>query len=685
MSELRATITNIATLPREHWVTITLPRPLAVSLGAECTFLTDTGARWRAVRGRTMGLKTVYRIRAYLGGSERVQGTLLNEPHPSAEPYQFHTWVTDDLTALVPSMGARVNGADHWDSPLSGLPVLIDQSAAHTRWWLRRWIPQLGLIFEYWADVLHKDPVVNFWGKVVWSNRNDPNTNKQFDFLALKAGEYMALDFARRNGSNPPFRDQFGMYGVVLNSAPVVLNDGAGLPLSGNMLAFISPGASDPVPADPGNMSDPVVRSIANLYAGAQGPIRGVSHDWHGYWLAARNLPRFGPAYTSRRELEWQQFLDMLQVPTGWTADRPVGIGRTPGQTGGQEDFGATKGTYMVAERDPRWLQAFQYTNQSELFRGFNHYEANATPLNLDAHPQWVTWSGATHYHPGVSPDRLGKGPGLVPGTGWYGYDDQHRSQNGLAAYLTLTDDPLIEDQLKHMVTTDAASYRMRYPNNGVDSPRGQGRPLGAWAHFTLLFDGPERQKWVNIVTAHLNASLANPSLNVSGPMKCLGWGGPDGRKQVYLPNGELGRYMSMWEHGLAVVGLYNTVKAQPSNATAREILLRVCRMMLQFAFFEENGTWWTVADLLWNDGEAPPGGLVSTNRALVTAPGAGDVNSWTFAGLLVVREVLAAENPPRLGDLTRYIAAITGGQEASNRMEAEWWAAVDTVQFPMP
>jgi hypothetical protein len=680
---MKATLTNLSPLPREHWAVVTFPRPLAASFGHECTFQTNDGQRWRAVRGRTVGMKTVYRIRAYMGGNQTVQGRLVNARHSNAGDYQLHPWVTDDIGALLPSAGARVADVDRWDRDHTS-PFMIDSSPAHTRWALRRWIPELGVIFEWWADLLHNDPVIPCWGKIVWSNRMDPAVNKGFQFFAIKSGEFIALDFAQRNGALTPLKDPHGQWGAVLNSQMVVLNDGAGIPLSGNMLAYRSPSLTDK-PADPDDTQDLHVQGIANLHAGAHGPILGVCEEWDGHWLACGNVPRFRTGATPNSQAAWDAFVASQAQFGGWFANRPIGIGKTPGQTGAQEDFGATKGTLAVSARDPRWIRIAQYALQSELFRGFNHYEVNGVPLDLARHPDWVTWSGVTHFHPGVSSDRLNKEASAAPpGTGWYGYDDEHRSQNNQAAYMMLTDDPLMEDQLKHLVTTDRASYRMRFPNFGGGAARAQGRTSGAWAQFLAVTDGPEKQHWINMVATRMNASLhLNPAINVAGPMKVLAWGNPDGRKQVY-DGAQLGRWTSFWEHGLAIVGIYNAVKQQPSNANAKEILLRICRTLVRFAFFKHSGTWYTVADCLWNDGEAPPGEMTPTNRALAASPGTDSVNTWTFAGLLVAREVLAGElEPARKAELDDYIQTITGGQEAGDQTTAEWWAIIRDIRFP--
>ena len=63
----------------------------------------------------------------------------------------------------------------------------------------------------------------------------------------------------------------------------------------------------------------------------------------------------------------------------------------------------------------------------------------------------------------------------------------------------------------------------------------------------------------------------------------------------------------------------------------------------------------------------------------MTSAPDAGDVRSWTFAGVLVAREVLGPDHE-LAARLNEYVLATTGGEEARDRETAEWWAAVATI-----
>ena len=681
---MRATIHNLTSLPREHWAVVTFPNSLANNFGVECTFQVDSGDSWRAVRGRSIGKKTVYRVRANLKGNQLAKGKLINKPHSSATNYVAHEWTKDDIGSLIPSVIIGVDGSSYETTLIEG-PDLIDKSPAHQRWWIRRWIPELGIAFEWWSDILHDDPVIPCYGKVVWSDRKDANYARDFKYIQLKSGEYFALDFATRNGATSPAKDPKGKWNMHLAPYQLNLQDGAGIPFTGSMLAFIS---NAPLKDhDPEDNSNSVVRDIQNLKAGAEGPIVGVSHDWNGNWLAANNIPRFKQP-TKEGEDDWAKFVKDMDTPANWFVRRPVGINKTPSQTGDQEDFGATKGTYAVTDLQPKHIRTLQYSVFSELFRGMNLYGKEGKPLDPADYPGYNTWSGWIHYHLRVATNRLGKADGPWAATGWDGYDDQHRSQNNFAAYGMLTDDPLVDDQIKHYNLVDRVSYRILFNHYGPGAARGQGRVIGTWAQFLTLTEGEDNQKWKDLIDIRVANSISNPSMNVLGPMNVLSWADPDPRKTVYK-DGQLGPYTTLWEHGLAAVGFYNLHKQYPT-LESREILTKICRNLTDFGCFKENGVWYTVDSMLWSDGEAPPGGLnlangLTTdqqnnfNTEFTYTPGMTGVTSWTFAGILVAREFLS-DDIARMDKLDEYVKAITGREEASDRRQAEWWAAVKSI-----
>lgn len=679
---MRATLVNVSSRTRRHWAQVTFPRQAVSQFGHECTFVTDDGRRFRAVKGRNRGLAaTVYRIRMTMDGHEWLRGTLQNQPHADAHSVCVgHRWTVDDIQALVPDIGVLIDRNVHWSPQSPSHLLLVDSSPAHHRWFLRKPIAGTGLVFEWWGDLLHQDPVIPAWGKLVWSDRNDPNLNRSFGGFIMKSGEYFHLDYGRRHGSGDPVRDTNKQWQFVLGTN-INLNDGAGLPLSGRMLSFVGPTMQEQLGPDTdlSDMTDTNALDFSSLQAAAEGPIVGVCHEWNGSWCAALNIPRFHNMEAARTaaNAEWNAFVASLENNVGWFGSRPYGISRTPGQTGGQEDFGATKGSSAVTLFDPRFILMYQYSVYADVFRGFMHYENNE-PLRLENHPRWVTWSGMTHYHTGVSPDRLGKAPATFnPGSGFWNYDDEHRSQNGLAAYMALTDDPLTDDIVQHQTTTDLASYRMRYPNNGGGAARAQGRTAGAWANFAMLTEGDLRNAQLRMIAEVARKAATSVRFAASLPVPVLGAHGPDGRKAIFDETGALLPTWSVWEHGLAMVGVYNALKANPNDATMREVATRLARLLAQWGCFEDTDGWWLVCDMWYREGQPITGALSKSNNKIIFDR--GGVATWTFAGVLVASELLP-ETDPLKARARACVAAITQNREAGDRMQAEWWAAVRSV-----
>lgn len=681
---MRATIANISQLPRQHWGVVTFPSMLAGSYPEEATFLADDGRAFRAVRGHTVGCKTVYRVRATLSGSELVSGTLEPDAHPDAAEFRPHPWAVDYVQALLPDLSAQLSDQSVLWSRDDTPPIKVAWSKAHQRWRIDRRIGDVGLYLSFWIDVLHEDPVLPVWAKVVWSDRTDPQYSREFPALGLAMGEYVAFDFWNRHGLIAPTR--IGTKWVQpLNATPITLGDGSGLPLSGNMLAFYSPESSDP-PPDPEDVSNAENAGLRDLAAGAYGPVLGVSHDWEGMFLANASLPRLGDGHVSSTDIRWQNFKAMLEQPANWFVTREYGLAKTPGQTGDQHDFGAQKLTGAITEHDPRDIRIAQYSVQAEIFRGYNHYEQDGSPLDIANHPNWVTWRGRTHYHPGVSTDRLGKGEWYEPPppSGWEGRDDEHDSRQTWAALLALTDDPYLEDQVHHMATTDLAAYRIRYPQYGCGAARAQGRVNGSLVQLASVVPAETRTRLETCLGARLDTLAANHSLQVPGPMKALAWGNPDNRKPIVDIDGNPGRWCSMWEHGLGVVGLWKVTK-DTANVPPEWLaaLDKACTTLATFGFFNESDRWFFVDDILWSDGEAPPGGLFVGSPHLTSSEGfTSGVAKWTFAGLLVAQRRITKALAQKTG-IDALITAMTGGTEARDQRQAEWWAIIDKVPPP--
>lgn len=652
---------NISNLPRTGWT-----RQIAVPLHrrtwpVEATFLAGDKT-FRAVRGEDVGdHSATYRIHATMAGGESMLGELIDKPHPH-KPVTVHRWVLDDLKALVPIVTVRTPGAyvdevfacDEIVSPLTPLST----SPIHTRFHFRSRNVATGLYQDIYADVLDGDPVIHLWGAATWSDTLRKDRTIAFDLVGISSGEELQIDHRDANGWT-----QFEHDGkkVVLFGLNVPFLDGGAIPFRGSILAFRGPDAA--LPWTPDSEDE---REAKNLLAARQGPMIGLCTEWDGSWLCTQRVPH----------------------PSGWRgcptpaggmfARRPIGCSLTPGQTGDQEDFGATKGTAAVSENEVRWIYNAAWHVDADFFRGVRHFEQDGSPYDPAKHPNHVTWSGRTHYHQGVSPDTLGKEGSWWPTNpmgGYEGYDDEHRSQNNLFAVIALTGDPILQDHLCHHLATDAASYTVRFSTTAAS--RAEGRLSAAWAHAALLLSGEPKRRAVEMLGRRIVLADQHPALNTAGPVKTIAMHGPDGRKPIRDAAGQLMPTWTVWEHALHALGvLLATNSGQVDLPRAQSVLVRLCRTLADFGCYEKApGVWAIVQDIAWYaDGRAVPLGAgfdtADTN--------AGDVRSWTMVGLLVARKVLKDVDPERATKLERCIVAHgIELHEPPNQKAAEWWAAV--------
>lgn len=653
---MELTLENLSPHKRKHWVSVRVPK--SSLLPDEMTLhVGDFPHRMmRVVLGATNGDFTTLHVHADMDGHELLTGGLSLQPHPEATPqFVMHPWVYDDIEKLVPRLQVLGSKSDlvEWK--------LIDNSRARQRWWAKI-RTRNGFIMEWFADVYCNDPVVDIWGKVVWSDRRTSLPSITADFIQIETGESVVFDFARNLGILQGQKNKQGVYKHIL-ATNMIFGDGVAIPFSGVMLCF-KDGADNLT-------NEGIHESIQNLQAAGSGPIRGVAKMLNGEWLAGGQLPRLVSQVVEEEEEDaWAMFAATQNVPRGFLAARPFGCTATPGQPGDQEDFAATKGTLAILGR-PRQTYVLQHSVQADALRGFNHYEENGKPLDLANHPRWTTNNGGTHWNTSVSPDRLGKTPLPVPANGWYGYDNQHRSQNNLAAYLALCDDPIMLDQVKHMITTDKADYRRKYPMYGAEPARGQGRPMGTWANLYSATGLPELKE---LAVAQIRQTYWAMNLLPVGPVAPLAIVPVDNRKPVRI-NGQLTQSVCMWEHGLAIVGFYLALRAFKFEGDdllmIRTILDRLSNLLMTCATFREtSGSAFEtmfVSDMAWvGDGQLPPGGLVRGNPALSLAVGLDGVGLWVRAGLRVAHEYTGTAEPVHLID-----------DPSISIRRAEWSAAV--------
>ncbi|MEC7582781.1 MAG: hypothetical protein VYE77_00555 [Planctomycetota bacterium] len=174
------------------------------------------------------------------------------------------------------------------------------------------------------------------------------------------------------------------------------------------------------------------------------------------------------------------------------------GLAKNAGQTGDQRDFGVVKLSPVAASGLPSLLFEMEASVLQESCRPVHYFEADGRMVQAAEHPKWIVWSGRTHWHSGVSPDRLGKPhpPPSYSKHGWTGKDRQHWSSNYIGAYAQLTGAHWARREFEHeaQLYLSGQTVRRGLSTSGAGAPRGAGRTLLA-ACWTYLVTGNEDVK----------------------------------------------------------------------------------------------------------------------------------------------------------------------------------------------
>ncbi len=259
-------------------------------------------------------------------------------------------------------------------------------------------------------------------------------------------------------------------------------------------------------------------------------------------------------------------------------------LARMAGQTGDQTDFGTVKLSLVAHSGLPSLLHEVELSVLQEGCRPVHFFEADGTPVDPAAHPDWIVWSGRTHWHGGVSKDRLGK-PVPEPRYethGWTGKDREHWSNNHLAAYALLTGAHWARRELQNEARLYLAGQTLdpRHSTSNAGAPRGGGRTALA-AAWTLLVTGDEalgkrmdarmdQVYWRQWAGRDLAPDRVRP----------MAAAGPDAR----LLQGKH-EYWTPWQDALAAVG-FAAHHRTTGNANARTLAEALAQNVVRHGWF---------------------------------------------------------------------------------------------------
>ncbi|MBL8751695.1 MAG: hypothetical protein JNK15_00225 [Planctomycetes bacterium] len=350
------------------------------------------------------------------------------------------------------------------------------------------------------------------------------------------------------------------------------------------------------------------------------------------------------------------------------------GLERFAGQTGDQADFGVVKLSLVAHAALPSLLHEVEVSVLQEGCRPVHFFEADGAPVEPRAHPEWIVWSGRTHWHGEVSKDRLGK-PVPEPrfeAHGWTGKDREHWSNNHLAAYALLTGAHWARRELQNEARLYLAGQTLdpRHSTSNAGAPRGGGRTALA-AAWTFLCTGDqalatrmdERMDRVYAV------QWAGRSLGAEA-VRPMGIAGPDPR----LLQGTC-EFWNPWQDAIAAVG-FAAHHRVTGNANARTLAEALATNVVRHGWFVGERHHDVATAIRWQGGtplsteqwqkQDPTTVLLATGTAFAEwSAGAVEIarvvaerDGDTAIGekcLTIQRRLRAARRPPADGGMDRF------------------------------
>lgn len=279
----------------------------------------------------------------------------------------------------------------------------------------------------------------------------------------------------------------------------------------------------------------------------------------------------------------------------------PHGLAKMAGQTGDQADFAVCKLSLVAHSGLPSFLHEVEVSVLQEACRPVHFFAADGSPVEPAAHPDWVVWSGRTHWHGGVSKDRLGK-PVPEPRYethGWTGKDREHWSNNYLAAYALLTGAHWARAELQNEVRLYLAGETLRpeLSTSHMGAARGAGRTAQAAAWMALVTGDAELCARMDARMEQIIQKEADCFAFPASSVQPLAICHPDGR----MLQGKH-RFWNPWQEALAAIG-FAAHHRVTGNATAREMAEKVATNVVRYGWYVDAESADIAVAIRWMDG----------------------------------------------------------------------------------
>ncbi len=327
-------------------------------------------------------------------------------------------------------------------------------------------------------------------------------------------------------------------------------------------------------------------QDLLSMEALQRGDVRACAAAWEGSAGPFRAVPALSPYLGDGRDAALARYQN-------WKAavmDRPIrpweattmGLLPNAGSTGAQDDFpqGPAPEVLSPATVAPYNLAELEAAGYGEFRRPIHYRNLDGSRLVPKEHPNWRSWSQQTHFHPTVSPDRLGKpdwwGPFETHSYG--GRDNQHFSLNRLGAAVLLGGSRLLEDELN-----DHIVHWLQHSFDGTNRARGRHMNGAVW-----LYRLTRNEDLLAAMKAEAEPNVATwPSTGGQGqpwPIDCSSWGTPDGR----VLGGRTPFWVG-WSESLCAPGLWLGHKETGVDAF-RDLAIRSLRTLMLWGWFKRDG-----------------------------------------------------------------------------------------------
>ncbi len=432
------------------------------------------GARWPdgSVRYAKLLVHIVY------GPKQTRNLKVVDGTHPNPLPFVYHNAILSSVGNMLVKLRIKVNG-QWYENPFINLHLIEDNR-------MRKVYRSKDRMGDFIADlkvyVSSRQQLIKFELAVTGSNPLTTAMNHSLEDMRLSVDGncFMNIRGAARRGvsSIVPYKD----FRLMSNDT---FGNGQKQSWYGELFPFL----------DFSNMEQ-----VGNALAALEYVVYGMSTDWSAKG-AFTSLGAVQQPETASPNAHWTQLLSQLDQYYGFINspgspwdDYPLGLTKTPGQTGDQADFGCTEAGAMTYLGAAELLDMIYFMATEETKRHGHYYEANGSEVRSANHPNWVTWNSATHWHTGVSPDRLGKtAPNLGMEThGWESKDWEHHSSNLLSLASLMTGSYLLLDEVDHEMEMYIAGHTLPsmkpgWSTNGRFPPRAFGRTHHAMCNHYLL------------------------------------------------------------------------------------------------------------------------------------------------------------------------------------------------------